>query len=256
MQLSERIANLWPSLVSVALAFVIGLPAGFILHQKYPALSDRVLGFIVTGIIVGATLAILLLLMLILEWAGFRAPLIQTFLRSCLTKLDPTQRARQQAAKEYSLKVYATYKEAKRRRIAELTADPAKHRYIALVEKGEWWSDEQIAYHENRELTATCSHLQTVEHAMRMEGIELRRLGESWDHTPQAKVRGDCSINQTALYQRFPLPESVVHRTGYQPERAEHDNPWADLICLTCDSKIELVHPEWLRPTTKWFPKT
>jgi hypothetical protein len=253
-QLKEHIANLWPTLVAVGLAFAIGLQTGFILHQKYPALSDLELGSIVAGIIVGATFAILISLELILELAGFRPPSVHDFLRRCAAKLDPKAWARKQAAKENSLRVYATYKEVTRRRIAQLTADPAKHRYIALVEKGEWWSDEQIAYHENRELTATCPHLQSVEHAMRMEGIELRRLGESWEPVPLAKVRGNCRINETTLYQRFPLPESVVYRTGYQPERAEHDNPWADLMCITCDSKIELVHPEWPQPATKWFP--
>ena len=247
MELKEGISNLWPGVVAVALGFAIGLQTGAILHQKYPGLPDLALGFIVSGIIVAVAFGILLLLLSIFR-RGKTRPSVQTFLQ------NRANRARQQAAKEYSLKVYATYKENKQRRIAELTADPTKHRYIALVEKGEWWSDDQIAYHENRELTATCPHLQALEHAMRMEGIELRRLGESWHTASLAMVRGDCRINEKILQQRFLLPESARYRTGYQPERSEFDGPWADLFCSTCDSKIELVHPEWPRPKTRWFP--
>lgn len=65
-----------------------------------------------------------------------------------------------------------------RRHRSERAADPAKRKYIPLVEWGEQWSGEQTAYYEDRNLTATCAHLQPIERAMRLAGIEIRHMAK------------------------------------------------------------------------------
>ncbi len=149
----------------------------------------------------------------------------------------------------------ATLQEARRLRIAELAADPGKASYVPLMERGEWWTDEQIAYRENPKATATCAHLQPVERAMRAAGIVPRRLTEPWyrGFASLSMVEADCRINQAEL-PRFHLPGSVQYASGYSPERSEWDNPWARLTCGVCASRIDLVHPEYPRTTTVWFP--
>jgi hypothetical protein len=259
-------------MIAVATAFAIVLKLGPIVHQKYPALPDLTLGAILAGAIACVAFGILYLLLWALELTGLRQREVggeilgeETFgsyvsyrkVKRRIAKLAayPELQARRQAAKEQSLAQAADYRKAQRLRIAELAADPARRKYAVLMERGGWWTDEQIVYHENPDTTATCPHLQPIEHAMRLAGIELRRLAEPWNPVPLAKVRADCCINEPALKQRFPFHESVRYTTGYQPERHPEDNPWAELACATCTSTIELVHPEWPRPTTKWFPE-
>lgn len=58
--------------------------------------------------------------------------------------------------------------------------NPNKRKYVLLIERGQWWTDEQIAYQENQSATARCVHLQPVERAMRSAGIVPRRLTEPW----------------------------------------------------------------------------
>ena len=115
------------------------------------------------------------------------------------------------------------------------------------MERGEEWSDEQIAYHEDANLTSTCPHLQPVERAMRQAGIVPKLIA------PLNKVKADCCINEPELSSRFPRAASVRYTEGYRPERHYEDNPCARLTCSQCGSTIELVHPEWPRDNTKWF---
>jgi hypothetical protein len=49
-------------------------------------------------------------------------------------------------------------------------------KYVDLVERGEEWSDEQIACHEDANATATCSHLQSIEHAVRLADVEPKLI--------------------------------------------------------------------------------
>ncbi len=67
-------------------------------------------------------------------------------------------------------------------------------------------------------------------------------------------VMADCCVDEIGLRNRFTLPQSVRYAEGYQPERDDHDNPWASLSCSQCGSAIGLVHSEWPRPSTRWFP--
>ena len=148
------------------------------------------------------------------------------------------------------------YRERRRLRIAELSADPAKRKYAELMERGGYWSDSQIAYEENREITATCRHLAGIEHDMRLAGIKTLLFTEGWQKSfaPMPHIQADCRINGEELIRRYTLADSVNYREGYQPERHESDNPWAQLTCKACQSRIDLVHPEWPRAGTPWFP--
>jgi hypothetical protein len=102
--------------------------------------------------------------------------------------------------KEETARREAGYRERKRLRIAELQRDPAKHKYIPLVEQGQQWSDEQIAYREDATITATCPHLQQIERGMREAGI-VPMLQTQWDPNggPILEIDADCCVNEPEL---------------------------------------------------------
>jgi hypothetical protein len=132
----------------------------------------------------------------------------------------------------------AAYREARRLRVAELAADPARARYAPLVERGEEWTEDDIVYDENQESVLTCVHLQSVERAMRRAGIRLRRAA-------RGEVLAKCRVDAVALQHSFAiLAPPVRYAEFFQPERHEHDNPAAHLICDEHLSMIHLVHPE------------
>jgi len=248
--------GVFAAMLAVLLAMVAVYFAASHLHEHARAIPDQVLG-------AGAALAVAGIAFGLLRlfhgpfaqdrqgggWQGSAAPRAKT-------PLDPAAAARIRQIKEESARAAAQYRERKRLRLAELNADPAKRAYVARVERGEEWSDAQIAYHENPLLAATCAHLQPIELAMRAAGVVPKMLEYPWqqDGVPLLKVRADCCINEAALRQRHPLPACVAFQQGYQPERHEQDNPWAQLACAECKSVIELTHNEWPREKTVWFP--
>ena len=71
------------------------------------------------------------------------------------TVVDIAQEQRRQEAMKDRDRTVAAYQESKRARIAELAADPSKRKYLALMKRGEWWTDEQIAL--RLEWLPTCS---------------------------------------------------------------------------------------------------
>lgn len=222
-------------MVAVALAFCTVLPFGLRFRNNFPGISDN--GF--AAMMAFALAAISFGVMRLLLGRGFGP--------AAGKRLNRVDRQRLQQIKEKSARDVAAWREQKRLRVAELLADPNKRPYAALVERGEEWSDEQIAYHEHPNRTATCPHLQPVERAIRQAGIVPKLL------KPLA-VRADCCIRNAELRRYFTLPESVRYEEGYSPERYYQDNPWARLTCYACGSTIDLVHSEWPRPTTTWFP--
>jgi len=118
-------------------------------------------------------------------------------------------------------------------------------------------SPAQIAYSENRNATATCIHLQPIERAMRMAGLDVQLL-EISPHAPT--VKATCRINEPAFQRMFAPPAWIYYSEGYQPERSEHDNPRADITCGEClrsdraRSDILVLHPDESRENTPWFP--
>jgi len=233
-----------------ALAFFIVLKYGFRVRAMVPNVSDDVFG----------TMAALSLFAIAFGFArmvlGRKVWDMGTVVRSVPGPNRDLEREKaMQKLKDGALRQTAVLKEQKRLRIAELLADPAKRRYAALVEKGQPWSDEQIAYHEDPSKTATCPHLRPIESAMRTAGIAPRLIVKPWlGPAPSMNIQADCCIHETELRRRFPVPESVRYQEGYSPERYYQDNPWATLSCSLCGSSMDLVHSEWPRKDTHWFP--
>ena len=225
-----------PAIVGVAAAFAVVVPLGFFMHRDFPWIPEGFLG------------VILAFLLPVISFGIFRSLRPNVF-QPRRSKLDPELAKAGERSR-------AAFQEAKRVRIAELNADPAKRKYAALMERGGWWTDEQVAYLENPNATATCAHLREIEHAMRVAGVVPRLLPEVPEpgYGPLARVRADCRIHEPELRRRFTIVDSVRHLTGFYPERAEFDNPWAELCCSACSSAIELVHPQYPRPATAWFP--
>jgi hypothetical protein len=223
------------AMFAVLASFAASLGLGFLLRHLYPTLSDRLLGVIV-----------------VCDWAAMAFGI--------LFFLSPWQRPRRRrinrAFARDAKRRTETFAEQKRKRIAELTADPHKHQYIPLMERGEWWTNEQIAYREDPRATATCVHLRKIEQAMRAAGVVPRLLTESSDRefAPLPNVTADCRVNEAELKRQFTLAKSVQYTSGYLAERNQWDNPWAELACTACQSSIQLVHHEWPWPTTIWFP--
>ena len=123
-------------------------------------------------------------------------------------------------------------------RVAELNADPFRRAYAARVERGEQWSDAQIAYDLDRAALATCSHLQPIERRMRERGVAVKRYG-------QDSVFADCVVDADALTAYGLLAPPAAYEEYYAPERGPHDIPVAGLFCRLCKaSRINLKHPD------------
>ncbi|MEO7650968.1 MAG: hypothetical protein ABIZ80_10915 [Bryobacteraceae bacterium] len=245
------------AMVAVGSAFIIVLSLAFVIHDYYPRTPDQVFGAIVAVVLVATAFGIFRVLSGLPlcggprgtgYWHGGGSPPVRRF--------DPEREARIQKIRDEAARTTVALRERTRLRIAELRADSARRKYAELVERGEEWSDEQIAYREDRNVTGTCPHLEAIERGMRVAGVAAKLHTEWWrkESGPLLKVKADCCVHESALRSQFALAESVRYAEGYQPERHHEDNPWAQLTCSACDSTIELVHSEWPRPATKWFP--
>jgi hypothetical protein len=139
---------------------------------------------------------------------------------------------------------------AHEQRLAQLSADPVRARYVALMRAGEYWSDEQIAYDLNPDQPATCVHLATVEQAMRRLGLKVRWLAEK-------HVTADCRVDEVALWEAFkPAPE-VSYNADLFPGggRGSEEFPNCALQCAACNSGIHTLHERESKAMTPWFPR-
>lgn len=134
-------------------------------------------------------------------------------------------------------------------RMAALAADPVKSKYVALIERGEAWSDAQIDYNEDLARLATCVHLQPIERAMRTAGIQVKL-----EIAPN--VSAPCRVDAEALQRHFYLPESVRYAEPPSYDRSVEDPPMAVVLCESCKSLIRVVHPLEAQPQTPVFPVT
>jgi hypothetical protein len=224
------------AMAAVGVSFGLSVLFGSMVRQSAPQMSDNVVAVIVLSIWVVMSFGILYV-------------------------LAPWKTAPKRVSLPLGLEVQArdaaeAFRSAKRDRIAQLSAEPNRSQYARLMERGEWWTDEQIAYCENPQAVATCVHLQPIERAMRSTGIVPRLLTQPWDKNfaPLPNISADCRINEVELKRLYPGADSIRHTTGYWPERSATDNPWAKLACAWCNSSIEVVHPEWPGRNTVWFP--
>jgi hypothetical protein len=143
------------------------------------------------------------------------------------------------------------------RKIDRIGARLVNRKPTAHVEHVERRSAAQIAYSENRTRTAACAHLQPIEYAMRMAGLDVSLLERSVYHPV---VKAACRINEAELKRVFALPAWVYYKEGYEPERSAWDNPRAGIICAECLKSdrsrcdILVLHPSECREDTPWFP--
>lgn len=137
---------------------------------------------------------------------------------------------------------------ARYRRAAELAADPKRARYAPLVERGETWTDEHIAYDEDPDKTVTCDHLCPIERALRVAGVDVRFYQNT-------DVVAQCRIDFPALQRIFNTAPPVRYAEFYAGERDADDFPTAFLICDIHKSMIHTLHPEQAgAKKTPWFP--
>jgi hypothetical protein len=205
----------------------LALKAGFIWHndpQPWPISS----GPVTVGAIVVAGLGIARLLYLGIRAAG-----------------KASVRAQARTAGRHAISEHIA---ARAKRVAELASNPATAKYAPLVERGEEWWDENIAYFENPDATLTCEHLQPIERAMRATGVSLRRLEDN-------HALADCRIDESAPLSRFEAGPPVRYSEFYAGERSEHDHPMAFLTCDVHKSHISTKHPEeGGARSAPWFP--
>ncbi len=141
----------------------------------------------------------------------------------------------------------ATRLEARRLRLADLSADPATAKYVPRIEAGEAWSDAQIDYDLDPDRLATCRHLQPVERALRRSGVTVRlRRGP--------EVDADCRVDQAGFEATWRPPSTVVYSEVEGGGRAYEDPPHAFFACTTCWSWIHVRHPLEATVATPWFP--
>lgn len=137
--------------------------------------------------------------------------------------------------------------EERRQRLARLKADPLRRKYAELIDKGQPWSDEQIAYDLDLTRTATCEHLQAVERAIRQAHIGVRLVGG-----PRVEAR--CVVDREALHGAFALAPSVDYHEPQQYDRSLEDPPGALIWCSACNSAIAAIHPSQAPSGTRMFP--
>lgn len=137
--------------------------------------------------------------------------------------------------------------EQRRQRLAVLAQDPLKRKYVALIERGEAWSDAQIDYNEDVERAATCLHLQPIERAMRAVGIRVRL------EIPPS-VRAECCVDPIELQRRFEPPEWVKYSELARYDRSLEDPPGALIACTVCKSRIDVLHRREAGADTPVFP--
>lgn len=139
------------------------------------------------------------------------------------------------------------FAEERRRRVADLAADPLRARYAALVEAGQAWSDEQIAYDLDPAARATCAHLQTLEGVLRDAGVFVKRQ-------PPPNVTARCVIDPEALKARLNLEACVAFTEGSMGGRAYEDGLFAMVRCSACQSRIDVTHRHEPNAAAPLFP--
>jgi len=225
-----RVLGLLVAAAGVGCGFIVVLGAGFRLHHQAPP------GLLGPGFYpaIVALAAIVIFVIVKRPFAEFPSA----------RGLNPIElhrlRARMRAERE-------AWEVERRRRIAQLSADPTRRKYATRIEAGETWNDAQIAYDLDPDATATCRHLRPVEAAMRAAGLEVRLIAP-----PQ--VRAPCRIDEPALWTQFEHPRSVSYLEMFLGGRAAEDDPVAYLRCEGCQATIDVLHPNLARGETPVFP--
>jgi len=220
-RLDPKTINALITMAGVAAGIIVGLNVGFILSGS-PAPVE------LAGLLYPAASVLVVTLAM-----GMRA-LARMLARSKRPALETSRPSKPDRA-------------AQQQRLAQLAADPVRRRYAALIERGESWTDAQIAYDLDPAMTATCQHLQAIERAIRRTGIKARRYAG-------ADVGVACALDPTALAKSFALPRSVRYEEPPPHDRASADSLVALLRCTSCRSSIVGWHPSTAGPHAPVFP--
>ena len=213
------------------LAGMIGI--GYLFRDQLETFHpNRVL---IEPIVIGATVIIVLGYGALGGWSG------------AIRRLSPEAiRLRHEGQKRAGANVAAH-----EQRLAQLSSDPVRAKYVSLMRRGEFWSDEQIAYDLDPDRAATCQHLAPSEVSMRRAGLKVGWL-------MAGHVSAECQVNEAALWSEFkPAPE-VRYAADLFPGggRGSEEFPNSALQCAACDSAIHALHERESKPTTPWFPQT
>lgn len=120
-------------------------------------------------------------------------------------------------------------------RVAQLLKDPQTRLYGEAIRRGEYWSDQAIAYDRDPDMLATAPALRPIEAAMRRAGIPTR-------FEFPGIVTARCRIDADRLATLFPADGTYVYSDTYTFERGY--DPF-EAVIITADgvSYIHVVHP-------------
>lgn len=136
----------------------------------------------------------------------------------------------------------------KRARMREMAKDPVRRKYIERLERGEYWSDEQIAFNEIEVAASVCEHLLPIEQKMRDQKIDLRYLFGM-------RINANCLVDPEKLGIPRAPADGVMYVDVLIPDRSMLDPRSAWIACSVCDSVINVVHADSATPSTPWFPR-
>jgi hypothetical protein len=222
------------ALCAIAAAGCLGLMIGLgyllrDLTEKTPPLPDRRVIAAAIGMLAVAAVA----------FTGIAAR------RGLGPSLIPALSLRVMRARAEQSRVVAEHKA----RLARLSADPLRAKYVAKIQAGDYWSDEQIAYELDSDRTSSCEHLAGIERAMRRAGVVLKPLYASPLH-----VEARCMIDA----RRFEAIErpACVHYLGdhHITERFGDHVPDPLVSCALCNSALHTAAPEAAKPGMPTFP--
>lgn len=117
------------------------------------------------------------------------------------------------------------------RRVAALSADPVKAKYIDRVKGGEHITDAQIAYWEDPNAVHTCEHLQPLERALRNAGIQPKPVDTQLFRNVQANFAPNQAKLKAAGFLNPPVTFEVIAGTSRDPS-------FVMVRCVPCRSAI------------------
>ncbi|GAA0315697.1 hypothetical protein GCM10009087_27720 [Sphingomonas oligophenolica] len=154
---------------------------------------------------------------------------------------------RRSGARRDARSKHADWREAQRLRLIEMRGDPILSAYADRIERGESWSDAQIAYDLAPDMSATCAHLAPVELAMRRAGIIVKlQFGQI--------VHAACVIDEPALRARFAVALPAWYGIIPDYDRSYEDPPAAALGCTEHGALIYVIEPGQAPPGSPVFP--
>jgi len=221
---ADPLVSLLAAMAAVASGFVVMLWAGFTLHHDaMPGVID---------------------LYHLPAMGIFAATIAYALYHFAQGARRPGQRS---GSRHAARRRHEDWREEQRLRLIEMRNDPILSDYAGRIERGESWSDAQIAYDLEPGTPATCVHLAPVELAMRRAGIAVKlQLGHI--------VHATCVIDEPALRARFAIDPPVWYGIIPDYDRSYEDPPSAALGCTEHGAMIYVIEPGQAPPGSPVFP--